>query len=190
MEALIRSYGYVAVFIGTFFEGETTLVVGGFLANRTYLDLHWVIVAAFFGTLLGDQMYFYLGRIKGVEFLEKRPRWKRKSARVRRLLRRHQDTVILGFRFIYGVRTVVPFLIGASKVSPLRFLALNVLGVTVWATTVGTAGYVLGKTVQLFLADIERYELLILAILAGAGMIGWAIWWAWDRRSGDEEPSP
>ena len=29
--------------VGTFVEGDTTLVVGGFLANRGYLDLAWVI---------------------------------------------------------------------------------------------------------------------------------------------------
>lgn len=190
MEEFIRNFGYGAIFIGTFFEGETVLVVGGFLAHRTYLELPWVIAAAFFGTLLGDQMYYYLGRFKGVELLEKRPRWKRKSARVRELLRRHQTLVVLGFRFLYGVRTVVPFLIGASKVPPLRFLTLNVIGASVWATAVGTAGYYLGRTVELFLADLQLYEFWILGILIGAGVVSWALWWWSDRRSGSREQLP
>ncbi len=190
MEEFIRNFGYAAIFIGTFFEGETILVVGGFLAHRTYLELPWVITAAFFGTLCGDQMYFYLGRFKGVEFLEKRPRWKRKSARVRRLLRRHQTLVVLGFRFLYGVRTVVPFLIGASKVAPLRFLVLNVIGASVWAIAVGVAGYVLGKTVTLFLADIELYEMWILGVLGCGGLVAWTIWWWLQKRQNAEGPTP
>ena len=189
MEELIRSYGYVAVFIGTFFEGETVLVLGGFVAHRTYLELPWVITAAFFGTLLGDQMYYYLGRIKGVEFLQKRPRWRRKSARVRKLLRRHQTLVVLGFRFFYGIRTLVPFLIGASRVSPVRFFFLDAVAVAVWAVAVGTAGFYLGRTVELLLADIQRYELWILGLLAGAGMVGWGIWWWFEKRrsNGDDD---
>ena len=190
MEGYIREFGYAAILIGTFFEGETVLLVGGFLANRTYLELPWVIAAALVGTLCGDQMYFYLGRIKGLEFLQRRPRWKRKSARVRELLRRHQTLVVFGFRFLYGARTMIPFLIGASKVSPIRFLMLNVIGVTVWAVSVGIAGYLLGRTVTIFLADVETYELWVLGVLGAGGVIGWCIWWWLDRRSESREQMP
>lgn len=183
MEDFIRAYGYMAVFIGTFFEGETVLVVGGFLAQRAYLELPWVIAAAFVGTLCGDQAYYYLGRIKGVEFLENRPRWKSKSARVLNLLHRHQTLVALGFRFFYGVRTVVPFLIGTSKVPRVRFLVLNIIGIAVWAVAVGVAGYTLGRTAEAFLADVEIYELWILTIVCAGGGIGWLIWWRRERRA-------
>lgn len=36
--------------------------------------------------------------------------------------------VVLGFRFLYGIRTVTPFLIGTGSISPFRFLMLNMLG--------------------------------------------------------------
>lgn len=190
MEELIRNFGYAAIFIGTFLEGETILAVGGFLAHRSYLELPWVVASAFLGTLCGDQAYYYLGRIKGVEFLENRPRWQRKSARVRRLLRRHQTLVVLGFRFLYGARTMIPFLIGASRIPPLRFLALNAIGALVWASAVGAAGYFLGRTAELLLADAQRYELWILGILAAVGVIAWSIWWLSEKRSGSGDPTP
>jgi membrane protein DedA with SNARE-associated domain len=190
MEELIHNFGYAAIFIGTFFEGETVLIVGGFLAHRTYLELPWVIASAFLGTLCGDQMYYYLGRIKGLEFLQKRPRWKRKSARVRRLMRRHQTFVVLGFRFIYGARTMIPFLIGASGIPPLRFLILNAIGALVWASAVGVAGYFLGSTVELFFADVQRYELWILGILGAAGLVAWSVWWLSEKHSGAGTRTP
>ncbi len=35
----IQQYGYVAVFIGTFFEGESVALLGGFIAHGELLDL-------------------------------------------------------------------------------------------------------------------------------------------------------
>ena len=48
LESIVDTYGYLAVLLGTFLEGETILVLGGFAAHRGYLALPWVIVAAFF----------------------------------------------------------------------------------------------------------------------------------------------
>jgi membrane protein DedA with SNARE-associated domain len=174
---LISTYGYAAIGIGTFLEGETILILGGLAAHRGYLELPWVIVCAFLGTLFGDQLFFYLGRIKGKEFLEKRPHWKIKSDKVFTLLDRHQVWVILGFRFLYGLRTVTPFIIGASRVSPLRFLILNIIGAAIWASVVGTLGYLLGNTVELLMGNIKKYELLLFAILAGVGVSIWLVKW-------------
>ena len=103
---LISTYGYAAIAVGTFFEGETVLVLGGFAAHQGYLNLSWVVISAFAGTLCGDQLYFYLGRSQGTNVLEKRPYWRSKSKRVFNLLHRHQFLVTVGFRFLYGLRTV------------------------------------------------------------------------------------
>ncbi|MBI2752438.1 MAG: DedA family protein [Betaproteobacteria bacterium] len=181
LEQLVATYGYAAILIGTFFEGETILVVGGFLAHRGYLELPWVIACAFAGTLLGDQLYFYLGRSKGMELLERRPRWQAKSVQVLELLRRHQVPLILGFRFLYGLRTITPFLIGASGVAPLRYTILNAAGSAVWALAIGIAGYVLGQALQTLLEEIKRYELWILAAIAGTGAAVWVRYWWVDR---------
>ena len=56
LQDVIDKYGYAAVLIGTFLEGETILVIGGLAARLGYLKLQWVIVAAFAGSLAGDQI--------------------------------------------------------------------------------------------------------------------------------------
>lgn len=173
LEQFISTYGYAAVGIGTFLEGETILVLGGFAAYRGYLELPWVIGCAFLGTLFGDQLYFYLGRTKGKRMLEKYPSWKAKSKKVFHLLDKNQIVLILGFRFLYGLRTVTPFLLGASNVTPTRFLIFNSLGASLWAMIIGTMGYLIGHTLEIILGDIKKYELLLFAILAGAGVLIW-----------------
>ena len=99
-----------------------------------------MIVCAFLGTLAGDQLYFYIGRAKGRGLLEQRPAWKSKSDKVFLLMENYDAWPVLGFRFLYGIRTVTPFLIGTGSISSFCFLILNMLGVSVWAGTVGTMG--------------------------------------------------
>lgn len=162
--ALIPKYGYLAVGIGTFLEGETILILGGFAAHQGYLRLSWVLVSAFVGTVLGDQLYYYIGRTKGRDVLERRPKWRYKSEKVTELLRRHDALIIMGFRFLYGLRTVTPFVIGLSKIAPIRFLLFNILGASIWAIVFGSSGYILGHTFEKLLRDIENYELYIFAV--------------------------
>lgn len=175
LEELITTYGYAAVGIGSFLEGETVLVLGGFAAHRGYLELPWVIVSAFLGSLFGDQLYYFIGRIKGKSILEKRPRWKAKSEKVFSLLHKHQILLILGFRFLYGLRTVTPFVIGASKITPTRFIIHNILGAAIWAVIVGGMGYLFGYTLEIFIDNVKKYELLVFAGLTGVGIIIWLL---------------
>lgn len=173
LEQLVMNYGYIAVLIGTFLEGETILVIAGFMAHRGYLELPLVILAAFIGTLVGDQLYFYIGRIKGKAFLEKRPKWQPKVNQVHNLLEKHQTLLILGFRFIYGIRTVTPFILGMSKVSPLKYLFLNICGALLWAIVFGVAGYYFGFTLELLIGKIKKYEIFIILGMIIVSILFW-----------------
>ena len=172
LEQIVATWGLWGILIGTFLEGETILVLGGYLAHRGYFPLPWVIAAAFAGSFCGDQLFFFIGRRQGMGALARRPRWQERSEQVLRLLRRHETPVILGFRFVYGIRTVTPFVLGAGGTPPLRFLVLNGVGAAVWAAVVGTLGYVLGHSLEALLGEIRRYELAIAAtiLLLGAAM--------------------
>jgi membrane protein DedA with SNARE-associated domain len=168
LESLISTYGYAAVVLGTFLEGETTVLLGGFAARHGLLELQWVVLAAFAGTLAADQFWFYLGRHGGMRLLERRPAWKRKAGRVLRLMHDHQTLVILSFRFVYGIRTVAPFVIGASGVSRLKYLLLDAASVAVWATLVATLGYLFGFAIDRLLEDIRIGILTVLVVVGAA----------------------
>jgi len=173
LEEIISNYGYAALLIGTFIEGETILVLAGFAAHRGYLNLPLVITCAFIGTLLGDQVYFYIGRIKGSNVVEKYPKWKSRSTKVFALMSRHQTLLIIGFRFFYGMRTITPFLLGASGVSPVRFLVLNIIGAACWATAFGTLGYLFGQAAESLLGKLKHYEIWLFTGLALTGLLIW-----------------
>lgn len=87
------------VIFGAFFEGETFLLPAGFAAHQGCLKFYWVMFAAFIGTLAGDQFFFLLGRLRSRAIIERRPRWKKRIERARRLLDNHRLPVIFGLRF-------------------------------------------------------------------------------------------
>ncbi len=179
---IITSYGYLGIVLGTLLEGETTLILGGFFARIGYLDLHWVMLAAFGGTLVSDQFFFFLGRAKGITFLQKRPAWKEKSERVFTLMQSHQAAVMLGFRFFFGLRMVIPVIIGASGLKPLRFFSLNVLTAAIWASIVGSIGYLCGDFLEIIVGEVHKYEIWILAAVVAAGVGLWGRQWLAYRR--------
>jgi membrane protein DedA with SNARE-associated domain len=176
LESLVDAYGYLAVLVGTFIEGETILVLGGFAAARGYLGLPWVILAAFIGSLCGDQLFFFLGRWHGKAILSKRPTWKSRVNKAQKLLERFRIPLILAFRFLYGLRTVAPFVIGMSSVPTVEFIFLNAAGALVWAAAVGTGGYLFGSALEILIGNIKHYEIQILGAIAAIGVLIWVIY--------------
>jgi len=174
-ETLVEHYGYAAIFIGTFLEGETILVIAGFLAHSGYFRLDFVIAAAFAGSLFGDQLYFYLGRLKGRDFVASRPYLNRHSQKVERLLHRNRVWFILGFRFIYGLRTVAPLILGASQVPAGLFLALNIISAATWAAAIGFAGYYFGTAIEAVLGEAKDFEIIVISLLACAALVLWTV---------------
>jgi membrane protein DedA with SNARE-associated domain len=187
LETLLKTYGYWAVLLGTFAEGETVLVLGAFAAQRGYLALPWVILAAIIGTLIGDQLFFYLGRTHSQWVLARRPSWKARIDRAHQLMERFRTLLIFGFRFIYGLRTIIPFLFGMSSVSTRTFIVWDIIATFVWAVIIGAGGFFFGHTLEIILGDIKHYELPILGAIAVIGVSLWALhrYHYYRRHSGD-----
>ncbi len=181
-ESIIDTYGYVAILIGTFLEGETILVLGGFAANGGYLHLPWVILVAFIGSLCGDQLFFFLGRWHSEAVLRKWPSWKVRVDKAQSLVDRFRTPLILLFRFLYGLRTVTPFVIGMGPVPTAQFVLLNAVGAIVWAIAVGTGGYLFGSALEALIGNIKHYEIQILGAVAIIGLLIWTIHFYLRRR--------
>jgi membrane protein DedA with SNARE-associated domain len=175
LQSMIENYGYAAILIGTFLEGETILVLAGLAAHQGYLMLTWVILAAFLGSLCGDQLIFYLGRKHSQAVLSRRPAWKQKAQKVHRMMNRLETPMILSFRFLYGLRTVAPFVIGMSPVSFKKFILLNAAGALVWAAAVGCGGYLFGHALEIFIGKIKHYEVQVFAGIALLGLLIWGV---------------
>ncbi|MQT92470.1 DedA family protein [Pseudomonas helleri] len=158
---LLATYGYLAIFIGCLLEGETILILGGMAAHQHVLKLLPVIGYASLAGMLGDQLLFWTGRYFGARLI---PRFHKQQAgidRVTQLVNQHPTVSIFSVRFLYGMRLVGPMVIGACKVSPLKFTVINLLGAVTWATLFASAGYWAGEFLEGVLGDLKPYRLPI-----------------------------
>jgi membrane protein DedA with SNARE-associated domain len=168
----IQQYGYVAIFLGTFVEGESIALLGGFLAHGELLNLYLVMVVSFIGSFCGDQTAFWLGRSYGSRWKPKSAMVQQRLARAESLLNRYQIPVLLGFRFVYGIRNATPFVAGSiTNIAWPRFVLLNAAGALIWATSIPAIGYYFGQTAESLLGSSKTYEIGALAALIIGGLL-------------------
>lgn len=174
LATLIDSYGYPALFIGTFLEGETILLLAGLASHRGYMSLPVVMATACCASVLGDQLYFWIGRRYGSALASRFTWLEQGAARVRHLLHRFHTPLILSIRFLYGLRIAGPIALGMTREIPWRrYLILNLIGGVIWAIAIAGLGFVFGSALELVLADLRRYELWAFAgLLLMAGLVG------------------
>ncbi len=176
--ALVASYGYLAVFIGTLIEGETILIAAGFAAHRGMLDWPLVVALAIAGGALGDTLAFMLGRWKGQALFGRFPSLAQHRIRVHDLLERYDIWFILTVRFMYGLRIAGPLVLGSSRVPSRRFVIFNLIGAAIWAVLIAGAGYTFGSALEAMLTNAHKVEeaILVAILVAGAGV------WLWRQR--------
>ena len=171
LPGLLADYGYLAVFIGCLLEGETILVLAGFAAQQGLLSLPIVFGLAFVGGTLGDQIFFFLGRRYGESLLQRLPRIAGAAKRVNRLLLRYDAWLIIGVRFMYGLRIAGPIVIGMSEVPAMRFLAFNLLGAAIWAVLVTGVGFGFGQSLQWLMAELVYFEEAGVLLIVGVAVL-------------------
>jgi membrane protein DedA with SNARE-associated domain len=179
LQYLIEHYGYLALFIGTFLEGETILVLGGIAAQQGWLELPWVITVAFVGSLAGDQLAFLIGRRWGRAILARFPSWQAKVTRIQARMNRYLDLWMLTFRFFYGLRNPTPFVLATCGVPLARFSLLNAIGALIWAAAGAGGGYLFGHALERALGEMKQYSLILvggLLVLGGLVVLGRRLW--------------
>ena len=137
---LLEQYGYLAVAIGTFFEGETVLLLGAYAVQQHLLNFWLLIAAAMLGGFLGDQFYYQIGAKYGYDFVKKRPKLAEKFDNASQLIDRFPIITILFMRFAWGLRTLIPISFGIKKFPVKRYIAVNIIASFVWAFTVVSVG--------------------------------------------------
>ena len=86
---------------------------------------------------------------------------------------RHGPKAVFFGRFVLGLRTWTSWLAGATHMRLRPFMLWNVIGGVVWASAVGTAGYLLGHSAGNALEAFGLYGLVVLlfALVVGGVLV-------------------
>jgi len=175
LPGLIDTYGYAAVLVGAFLEGETILALAGLAAYRQYLDFRVVVAIALVAGFAGDQVYFWLGRRKGQQILRRFPNAQQRADRFDALLARWHAPLIVAIRFMYGFRIVGPVLLGMGRVPAWKFVVFNFIGAAIWAPLIAGLGYLFGNVIEALLDDLRDVELLAFGALVLIGLASFIV---------------
>ncbi len=175
LSTLIEQYGYAAVFIGCFFEGETVLVLAGFAAHLGYLSLPAVAGTAAVAGVPGDEAWFAVGRRYGDRVFDRFPVLRRAELRIRAIVARYGAYAAFGIRFLVGMRIAGPIVMGAGRMPMWKFSPANAGGALLWAVMFSAAGYVFGAAFTRFLRQARHYELAAFAVVAVAVVIALSV---------------
>ncbi|WP_067702565.1 MULTISPECIES: DedA family protein [unclassified Erwinia] len=186
VNGLISQYGYLALFIGCIAEGETFTLLGGVAAHEGLLHYGWVLLVAMLGGILGDTGLFFIGRYYGSAILKRFKKHQKQIAKANRLIRKRPVLFVIGVRFMYGLRIVGPIIIGASKLKPQKFLALNIIGAMLWAVIFVSLGYLGGEVIAPWLHTLDRHLKQIFWVVLIFGLV-WAVRIYFKRRAAREK---
>jgi membrane protein DedA with SNARE-associated domain len=190
MEEFLRQYGYLALALGTFVEGETAMLVAASLVYSGTFGWLGTVFFGFFGSFVSDWLFYLIGKINGTYFVERRPAIKARLEPARRFFEAHRLQVLVSYRFLYGFRIVLPLLIGLTGVRPLHFLGYSVVAGLLWSSSVTSVGFLAGKFFELSPASYEQHGFLVILGFALVGLtIGLTVKRVTERRL-DIPPKP
>lgn len=152
---LLVHYGYVLVFavillenLGLPLPGIALLLVGGGLAGAGKLSLGLLIVLAVVAALIGDLVWYGLGRWRGRPVLNLLCRLSLNPdtcvGHTERFFLRYGMATLLFAKFVPGVNTVAPPLMGSLGARFPFFFAYDTGGALVFAVVTVGLGYLLG----------------------------------------------
>ena len=157
--------------VGTFFEGETSILVASSLIHRGLFEGPYTVFFGFTGSFISDWVYYLIGRVNGKYFIARRPKLMAKFSPVQHFFHKHKLQILFSYRFLYGFRILIPVVIGMSNIKPLQFLGYSVLSGLIWATTVCTVGYLIGRFLNLSVVSFEENLGYIILGFASFGVL-------------------
>ena len=141
---LIDKYGYLIVFLGAMVEGESIILTASMLSASGILSLYKVCALAFLGTCIAEQLMYNVGYYIGSKLIDKWHLSRKAFNKIKPVILNHETAYILTCRFIYGIRTISPLLIGIVRVNPKKYFMLNIIASAIWSVISCALGYSLG----------------------------------------------
>jgi len=143
-QSFVEQYGYWAIFLWTFIEGESVFIAGAALAAAGVLEPWKVIVVAALGAFAGHLFFFAVGRWKGMDIILAIPFLRTHYPKANKILDDYAHWSVFIFQYLYGTRMVAAVLFGCSSIDFWRFFFLQIINCISWAFIIYGVGHMVG----------------------------------------------
>lgn len=186
--SIIGQYGPWAVFVIILVEdfgillapGETALVSAALLASQGKLSIVGLLLAAWAGAVLGDNIGYAIGRFGGQHLVLRHGArvgvTEERLARVERFFAHYGRAIVVLARFVFGLRQLNGIVAGMGSMPAPVFTLYNAIGAALWVGVWGFGVYWFGKAAQHVIdvaGSIALYVAIGLGILGAAGYLYW-----------------
>lgn len=154
----ITDWGYVGIFMLMFIENvfppipsELIMPFAGYVAASGELSVFGVMVSGVAGSLLGTSVWYLAARLLGIERFRKLCNFFGRVATITepdidmavRWFDRYGVWAVLLGRLIPAIRTLISVPAGLAAMPIWKFLAISLVGTTIWTGLLTAAGLVL-----------------------------------------------
>ena len=163
-------FRYPLIAVGTVIEGPILMIASGFLYRTGFFELAPLFVSIMIGDLLGDILWYCLGKYVADPVLKKDGKFvgitPERFEKIKGLFSRYHERILifskltLGLGFAVGILTVA----GMTRVSFKRFIIINAIGEIFLVSTLIAIGYFFGE-VYLKISDNMKIGFLVAVAL-------------------------
>ncbi len=174
---VLDQFGYLAVGglvtledFGVPVPGETILIAAAVYAGAGRLNIVLVGLIAVLAAIIGDNIGFAIGHFGGRALVLRYGRYVRLTSerldRAERFVDRQGGKIVVGARFIEGLRQLNGIVAGTAHMRWRAFLMFNTIGAVLWVGVWTSVGYLAGSHIETIYTEVTRYSLYLLIALA------------------------
>lgn len=148
--AVAGPFKYLLVFVGGIIEGPVLTVATGFLLRSNLFSLLPLFLALALGDLVGDAVWYYIGRHFAGPVLEKHGRFLTLTPemyeKIKAKFHKHHSLILFASKLTMGFGMALGMLMtaGASKIPFRSYMFWNALGEIIYLSILLAIGYFLG----------------------------------------------
>ena len=172
---LLAQHVYLILFISLILEfaalplpGETMMVVAGVMAYSGHANFWGMILASALGTVIGMQFSYEVGRRLGTRAIDKYGMYigltPYRMTKASEFFNKYGNIVIIIAYYLPGVRHILGYFSGITKVDSKRFHLYSTLGGIMWVVTFITLGYVLGPGAHHVFNLMHKYGMMLVML--------------------------
>lgn len=149
----IGIWGYAVLFFYSFGGGFVALIAAGILSSGVIesinsLNIYICIIIASIANFVGSSLLFYMARYQKKEVMKYFIAHRRKIALSYIWIKKYSYLIIFIHKYLYGIKTIIPLVIGFSKFDSKKFLIYNFFASFLWGVIVGGLSYIMSDIIR------------------------------------------